>query len=380
MSRPRRILTRSEAQFMKNIPSSIKPKRILVCQLRQIGDVLLSTPAIRLLSERFPDASVHVLTEKKCTPVLENNPHIGHIWAIDKAALHNPFKALRFYAGVSHDDYDLIVDFQQLPRCKWVVLFSRAPIKLTYSPPWYNRLLYTHWIPMIGGYAAKSKASILRMLDITWGGERPELYLTEKEKAFAETFVERHSLTAPFITVDPSHRRETRRWPADHYAGLISLLKERYPALRAVIMYGPGELPLARRVAELAGDAAVVPESMLSIREMAAVQRLATLHIGNCSAPRHLAVSVGTPSLTIQGATTRGWLYPSEEHVSATKWPEGCPCNKNTCRLGTRECLVEFKPEEVLADAVRLIENRLRRTDVSPENQKASLAATTKTP
>jgi heptosyltransferase-3 len=352
---------------MKNIPSSIQPERILVCQLRQIGDVLLSTPAIRLLAERFPKAAIHVLTEKKCVPVLQNNPHIERVWSIDKGALRNPFKALRYYASVSRDDYNMIIDFQQLPRCKWVVLFSRAPIKLTYSPPWYNRFLYTHWVQMIGGYAAKSKTSILRLLDIVWDGERPELHLTDEEKDFASAFAQGHGLTAPFITVDPSHRRDTRRWPEAHYAGLIGLLRDRYPALRAVILYGPGELPLARRVAELAGDAAVVPESMLSIREMAAVQKLATLHVGNCSAPRHLAVAVGTPSLTIQGATTQGWLFPSQEHVSATKWPEGCPCNKNTCRLGTRECLVKLKPEEVLQDAVRLIEARLKGHEAVPE-------------
>jgi len=348
---------------MKNIPSSIHPKRILVCQLRQIGDVLLSTPAIRLLAERFPEAAIHVLTEKKCVPMLENNPHIERILAIDKAALHNPFKALRFYACVGGDDYDMIVDFQQLPRCKWVVLFSRAPIKLTYSPPWYNRFIYTHWAPMIDGYAAQSKASILRLLGITWNGEPPEMFLTDGEKAFAEAFVRRYGLTTPFITVDPSHQRQTRRWPENHFAALIRLLRERYPSLRAVVLYGPGELPQAQRVAELAGDSAIVSESMLSLREMAAVQRLATLHVGNCSAPRHLAVAVGTPSLTIQGATSLGWLYPSPEHASVYNWPAGCPCNENTCRLGTLECLLKLEPERALDVAVKLMDARLRRSD-----------------
>lgn len=112
---------------------SIQPKRILVCQLRQIGDVLLSTPSIRLLKERFPEASIDVLTEKKCVTILENNPNVDRIWAIDKKALANPLKALRFYAQAGRNDYDLVVDFQQLPRCKWVILFSRASVKLTYT-------------------------------------------------------------------------------------------------------------------------------------------------------------------------------------------------------------------------------------------------------
>ena len=67
--------------------ATFKPKRILVCQLRQIGDVLLSTPSIRLLHERYPDAAIDIFTEKKCTPVLENNPHVRKIWALNKKEL-----------------------------------------------------------------------------------------------------------------------------------------------------------------------------------------------------------------------------------------------------------------------------------------------------
>lgn len=41
-----------------------KIKKILVCQLRQIGDVMLSTPVAELLAQKFPDAEIHYFTEK----------------------------------------------------------------------------------------------------------------------------------------------------------------------------------------------------------------------------------------------------------------------------------------------------------------------------
>ena len=50
--------------------ATFSPKRILVCQLRQIGDVVLATPSIELLKRRYPDAEIHLLTEKKCAPLL----------------------------------------------------------------------------------------------------------------------------------------------------------------------------------------------------------------------------------------------------------------------------------------------------------------------
>lgn len=334
----------------------IHPKRILVCQLRQIGDVLLATPSIRLLKERFPEATIDVLTEKKCLPVLKNNPHIDFIWPIDKKALKNPIKALIYYAKVGRSNYDLIVDFQQLPRCKWVVRFSNAPVKLTYTPPWYNKWTYTDWVPMIMGYAAKCKASILRAIDIEWNGERPELWLSDDEKQFATDFIQSHELGGhPFITVDPSHRRETRRWPTRHFANLIRLMQADQPDLKAVVMYGPGEKEIAQHVADQAGDGTFITESMLSLREMAAVQQRASMHLGNCSAPRHFAVAVDTPSLTIQGATGTGWGFPSDDHVSATHRLPCWPCNSNSCKLDRKECLEDFTPENAFPEAQRLL-------------------------
>jgi heptosyltransferase-3 len=332
----------------------LEPKRILICQLRQIGDVLLATPSIRLINERFPDAKIHVLTEKKCIPVLENNPRIDTIWPIDRNELKNPIKALAYYAKVARQGFDLIVDFQQLPRCKWVVAFSNAPVKLTYTPPWYNRPIYTHWSAVQYGYAAKCKASVLAPLGLEWKGEKPEIWLTQDERDFARTFMLENDLeNRTFITVDPSHRRETRRWPTKHFAQLIRLLRKHYPTLGAVILYGPGEKKLACDVAEQAGNGTLVPKTMLTLREMAALQECAVLHLGNCSAPRHFAVAMGIPSLTIQGATGTGWGFPSEDHVSATNRLPCYPCNKNTCQ--TRECLENHLPEDVLDEALRLV-------------------------
>lgn len=346
----------------KNKTIDISPKRILVCQLRQIGDVLLSTPAIRLLNESFPDATIDILTEKKCRPVLENNPRINHIWPIDKKALKNPLKALAWYAKVGRSGYDLIVDFQQLPRCKWVVRFSSAPVKLTFTPPWYNKMTYTDWVQMELGYAAKCKASVLRPLGIQWDGERPELWLSDDEKQFAEDFIQDNGLSGiPFITVDPSHRRETRRWPTRHFAGLIKLLRDQHPDIKAVIMYGPGEKDIAQRVADQSDGAAFITPDMLSLREMAAVQERASLHLGNCSAPRHFAVAVDTPSLTIQGATGTGWGFPSDEHISGTHKLPCYPCNSNKCRLGTQECLENFTPEDALSEALRLLDMGMKK-------------------
>ncbi len=340
----------------------LTPRRILACQLRQIGDVLLATPSFRLLKERFPEAQLHVLTEKKCTPVLENNPHIDHIWPIDKKALKNPFKALAYYRKVGKNNFDLIVDFQQLPRCKWVTRFSGAPVKLTFTPPWYNRHIYTHWTKPVMGYAAMCKASTLRPLGIEWNGEAPQIFLSTQERQWARSFIAKEGMKEnTFVTIDPSHRRITRQWPQRHFAGLISMMRETHPNLLFYILYGPGEKEVASEVAALAGGGTVVSEKMLTLRQMAAVQSLAALHIGNCSSPRHFAVAVNTPSLTIHGATGFGWCFPSEQHISMDKNLPCRSCNKNQCE--SRACLETFLPGECIDEALRLLSFKYANTN-----------------
>lgn len=338
---------------MKDL-SSFSPRRILVCQLRQIGDVLLTTPSIRLLRERFPGAAIDVFTEKKCAPVLENSPHVRRIWALDKKALPNFLAELSYYAAIAREGYDLVVDFQQLPRCRFVTLLSRAEVRLSYPPPWYNRLLYTHWAPQTPGYSGKYRADILAPLGIAWSGQAPELFLTDEEKRWAESYLAGFGLErGRFITLDPTHRRSTRMWPARHYAEMIAMVHAARPDVRFFILFGPGEKDMAREVLERCPvpEACVLPDTLIGLRQMAAVQSMARLHVGNCSGPRHFAVSVNTPTLTILGATGGGWRFPSEAHSDIFEKMPCRPCNENTCARKDHACLENLSPRRV-ADRV----------------------------
>lgn len=334
--------------------SSFSPERILVCQLRQIGDVLLTTPSIRLLHERYPAAAIDVFTEKKCAPVLDNNPHVRRVWALDKKALPNFLAELRYYARIAAENYDLVVDFQQLPRCRFVTLLSRAEVRLTYPPPWYNRLLYTHWAPPTPGYSGRFRAGILAPLGIVWNGQAPELFLTDEEKRWAETYLAGFDLErGRFITLDPTHRRSTRLWPARHYADMVARVHAARPDLRFFILFGPGEEAMAREVLEHCPvpEACVLPDTLIGLRQMAAVQSMARLHVGNCSGPRHFAVSVNTPTLTILGATGGGWRFPSEAHSDIFEDLPCRPCNENFCARKDHACLENLSPRRV-ADRV----------------------------
>lgn len=332
--------------------SQINPERILICQLRQIGDVVLTSHIPELLKKRFPHASIDFFTEKKCAPILENNPYISEVKILDRSKLTSFAIELACYWKIARNNYDLVIDFQQLPRCRFVVLFSRAAVRLTSSPPWYNRWLYTHWTDLKNGHPIPRKAKLLAPLGIEWRGELPRIFLTREEKNQAADLLTAHGVQSDniLISVAPTHHSATRRWPARHYGELIRLAVKNNKKIKFLLFHGPGERACVMKVMNTAQcpDHCILPETILSLRQMAAIIEKADMHIGNCSAPRHIAVAMDTPSLTIIGSAGTGWTFPSPQHTHIVKGLPCQPCKHSSCALNNIPCLEQLSPETVL--------------------------------
>ena len=317
--------------------------RFLIIQLRQTGDVVLTTPIPHILKEALPGCWVSFLTERPSDQLLESNPHIDEILINDRKG--SWYDSLRLVGKLRRRRFDVVLDPMGNPRSALLTFLSGARMRVSY-PASGRGVLYTHRVPPEACYAVEIKKGLLRPLGITSERDRPEIHLSKEERAAGE--VARRELLGEsgerLITVDPSHRRDTRRWPAAHFGGLCHLLAEEWGA-RPVVLWGPGEEELAREVvAHSAGKAVVAPPTRL--REMAALLAVADLHLGNCSAPRHMAVAVGTPTFTVLGATSWGWTHPAAQHTHLALGLECQPCNRNQC---DREfaCLVGLEPEAV---------------------------------
>src|SRR3990172_6193157 len=99
---------------MKRIPDDFAPARILVIQLRQIGDVLLTTPALRALKKRFPAALISYLAEPLPAKVLEGNPNIDEL--IIRDLKEGGLEPVRTIQRIRAARFDLVVDFLANPR------------------------------------------------------------------------------------------------------------------------------------------------------------------------------------------------------------------------------------------------------------------------
>lgn len=349
--------------------------RILVCQLSRLGDVLLATPAIECLARTYPEAEVHVLTDRRAVPLLEDNPHVSAVHAVADAELAGPVRSWRTALRLTREHrFDLVVDFQQTMLTRLASLLTRAPMRIADKRAFYLRPFYTYTGVRRPGYAARSKIDLLVPLGIQWRGERPRVYLNDNDRARARTVLAElfpGVRKGNLVTVDPTQARQCRCWPAGKFAKLLSMAAREHPELVFLPLYGPDEVESANEVVRRALDHGVPPErirrsgAVLDLRTTAACIEAARLHVGNCSLPRHLAVAVGTSSLSVLGPTDEAsWTYPwrewgGERHETMRAAIACAPCavagSEGDC--GEPRCMDELAVESVAAVLGRILEN-----------------------
>ncbi|MGB0957932.1 MAG: lipopolysaccharide heptosyltransferase II, partial [Litorivicinus sp.] len=143
-----------------------------------------------------------------------------------------------------------------------------------------------------------------------------------------------------------------KRWPADRYAQVaLNLLAEGH---RVVLVGGPGEADdcahiaaaqptaYAARVTNLAGQVKL-GESLDIIGHARAV-------VANDSGLMHVAAAMGVPLVGVFGPTSPDHTPPLSDRAEVVWTRPACaPCFKRVCPLAHHQCMMDLKPEQVLA-------------------------------
>jgi ADP-heptose:LPS heptosyltransferase len=319
------------------------PRKILVIQLRRIGDVILTTPALAALRRRFPEATIDFLVEAPGAEALADNPNISEVLVYRAGGLLDWLGWIRM---IRRRRYDWVIDYMGNPRSAFITFFSAAALRAGPSHVGH-RWAYNH--PLVQSdktcYAGLEKMKVLRTLGIESGGAdfMPKVYFPA-EPAQANR-----------IGLAPASRKVTRRWPAASYAALGRLLRERH-GCRLLVFWGPGEKELAEEVARGIGEGAEITPETTTLQAAARLMAGCRLIITNCSGSKHLASALGVPTLTIHGSSDpASWTPPHPSHLAVRLEQLHCiGCQLNDCPYGL-ECMKQLSPETVCAAADSLL-------------------------
>lgn len=322
---------------------NFSPLKILIIQLRQLGDVLLTTPVIKPLKERFPDAAISFLTEKNASDILSGNPYLDEIITIKRKA--STSEQLNVIMGIRKKGFDMVLDFMSNPRTAYISFLSGAKVTVAYNTS-IRRLLYTVNVKPAGDYVVDHKLSMLRPFGVEGADNTPYIHVHQEAHDQIASFLKSKGVEDNdfLVCIDATHRRATRKWAGKEFAEVADRLKEKYNA-KVVFLWGPGEREEVEGIMSMCRHRHII-DTGTGIKGLAALLKRANLLVGNCSFPRHVAASQGTPTLIIHGATGVEWKHPAPIHRIVRKGLSCQPCNRNTC--SDLSCLTTLTTDEVM--------------------------------
>lgn len=332
---------------------------ILLIRLRLIGDVVFTTPILRALRRRFPDARLSYVVEPHAAPVVVGNPHLDEVIVASRPDAPGRLASdVRLARRLRADRYDLVLDLHGGPRSAMLALATGAPRRIGYTVTGRG-WMYTERVPR--DRSLQPRHSVVNQWDLLtplgFAPPDPDGDSTEMPvSAAAVQSVAGKLATAgigadsPVIVLHVSAGNPFRRWPAASFVDLIKGLIEADRSRRVVVLSGPSEHAAAREIggrarAEL-GDAGrgVVDDADFDIAELRALMDVAALFIGGDSGPLHVAGTTSVPIVGLYGPTLAArsapWRPPRfvTESIELSGLP--CrPCDQRRCAPGDFRCL-----------------------------------------
>lgn len=327
---------------------------------------MLAAPAARALKKLFPEAAIDFLAEPPGHEALEGDPCVSRVLVYGPypGAGRNPApeaSMLGWMLRLRRERYDWVIDFMGNPRTAILTASSGARVRAGPAHV-FHRWAYSHRMRQSPRpcYAAQEKIRWLRSLGLPVDDLdfMPRLRVATRSRDWAKEALAGLAPrgTQAWVGLVPASRRETRRWPAAAYARLGRMLREA-SGVRLLVFWGPGERSLAAGIAEQIGEGAASSPPTRSLQDLAALLETCRLVVTNCNGPKHIAVALGVPTLTIHGSSDPVcWNPPdrSKHPIERIGELHCIGCRLNRCSYGL-ECLGELRAERVASRALAML-------------------------
>lgn len=331
-------------------------KRILIINTTAIGDTLLSTPAIRQLRRRWPQAHIAALASPAAEQVLRHNPNIDVIIPHPGRVDARYFRQLPRLWRALRQGFDLAVILHANdPDAVPLAYLCGAPHRYGWAE---SRLAFLLTMPVptrqTGLHGLTEKIRNLRSLGIDSDDEQMEFVLTDGERDAARSFLAAERVELTHVCLHPFGNRLSRWWGgAKEWGELARMVKGQLGAQLVLVGSAPG-----KAVADLPGEL-VNAVDRLPLRASAALLASARAVISTDSGPMHLAQALAVPTLGLFGASPPEITGPRRADAMVLTGTADClPCSVKYCV--EPQCMRQLTPEKVAAALLELLRRSAR--------------------
>jgi lipopolysaccharide heptosyltransferase I len=284
--------------------------RILIVRLSAIGDVIHGIPVLCALREAIPQAFIGWVVEGTAADLLEGHPALDELIRVPRGWLKSPRVVWRLRQQLQRHRFDTTMDLQCLTKSAIAAWLSGAPRRIGKAGEdgrELSRWFHNELVDVGGGHVIEHYLEMLRVFGIESPTVRFDLPELAADARMADGFLRDSGLAARrFAVLNPGAGWPSKIWPPERYGELARALVESRGLPSVAVWGGREELPLAESiVAASNGHACLVPPT--SMTQLAAVCRRAAVFIGSDTGPMHLAVAVGTPTISLHGPSRAEW-------------------------------------------------------------------------
>lgn len=297
-------------------------KKILVLPMYGIGDVLMTTPALRNLKEQLDVKITYLHMFTTTRDILLHNPYIDE-------NIHFPFletskfSGLRFLMGL-RKRFDCSINFYPSNRRQYnlAAFIAGSPVRIGHRYLLNNikemNFLKTSTVMEDDSlHCVEENLRLLSLVGIQVRMPYPlELYLTEEERLFAaewlkERKIDEKILVGIHLGTSVFKNHDKKRWPQPSFAGLIDRLSIELKDAAFLLFGGTEERPLRDAISSMVHyREKVFSVDSASIRQTTSLMKNCSLFISNDSGLMHMASALGVPTVAIFGPTNPVWVRP----------------------------------------------------------------------
>lgn len=315
--------------------------KVLFITLSNIGDAVLTTPALRAIVENFKNAEITLIASPRVFSLFNADPYFKKIIVFKKeASLGKKMALIKTLRG---EDFDLLVDFKNtmLP----FLLYAKNKTPIFKKPPVYIK-------HMKDRHMWKLRQALVGIPDKEY---QPMIYLSDDVSAESIKILKLNGISEgdSIIAVAPGARSHTKQWTP---GGFLEVIKRSAAELgcKVVLIGDQQDCRICAKIMQEAENGVIDLCGKTDLKQLACILKNSKLLVTNDSAPMHIAWAVGTPIVAIFGPTNHEKYGPTGKKDIIIRKPLPCsPCQSALC-IKDNECMRNISADEVF-QAVRNI-------------------------
>jgi heptosyltransferase-2 len=351
------------------------PKRILVIHGLHLGDTLVATPALRALRKRFPNAYIVFWANESGTQILKGNPDVNEVrvfsavWTVripphyDPNPLRKFVRLLAYYGrafanllegakNLRGEKFDMAIDFMGTIHHYILMVLAKIPVRV--GPAGVGDWLLTHPVFLPDERTISEIERLLmfvRAVGADTDDKMPFVTVFPEAEASVTEKLRRKGISPDdfLVVIHPScASAPASRWRPEAWAEVADFLVREHKA-KVVFNGVESERQEIETIKAKMQEEATDLCGELTVQELVALLKRCDLFLTVNSGPMHIAASLGTPMVVVQGAwnVTR-WRPYGDNFRLIVKDVPCANCGHRICPLPV-SCMDMITPDEVIA-------------------------------